>query len=98
MARLRRGAHRYFQGRAQGLSWAEAATALFDGAGSFGNGAAMRAGPLGAFFGDDLERAVAEGELAARERDEVVARRRHRSAPADLIDLASCNTLRPICS
>ena len=36
--------------RSQGMSYVEAAKALFDGWGSFGNGAAMRIGPVGLFF------------------------------------------------
>jgi poly(ADP-ribose) glycohydrolase ARH3 len=35
--------------RTHGLSYVEAAKALFDGSGSFGNGAAMRIGPVGLF-------------------------------------------------
>ncbi|MFC0036759.1 ADP-ribosylglycohydrolase family protein [Actinomadura rayongensis] len=49
--RLERGAH-----------WATAARELFDG-GSYGNGAAMRVAPLGAYFADDPARAA---EQAAR--------------------------------
>ena len=41
---------------AGGGSWREHAAALFGGSGSFGNGAAMRAAPIGAFFAGDLER------------------------------------------
>lgn len=59
------GAHRYFQSRAEGQTWAAAAGALFDGQGSFGNGAAMRAGPLGAYFADDLDEVVRQAELSA---------------------------------
>jgi ADP-ribosylglycohydrolase len=40
---------------AYGASWREAAPALFSGQGSFGNGAAMRVAPVGAYFADDLE-------------------------------------------
>ena len=36
--------------RSQGMSYVEAAKALFGGLGSFGNGAAMRIGPVGLFF------------------------------------------------
>jgi len=46
-----------------GHDWRTAAHALFGGQGSFGNGAAMRVAPLGAFFADDLPAAV---EHAAR--------------------------------
>ncbi len=48
-----------------GADWREAAPALFGGKGSFGNGAAMRIAPLGAYFADDLERVVAEAERSA---------------------------------
>lgn len=50
----------------QGLSYAEAATRLYGGEGSFGNGAAMRVAPLGLFFYDapDLyERARMSAEV-----------------------------------
>jgi ADP-ribosylglycohydrolase len=46
-----------------GHPWQAAATALFGGQGSYGNGAAMRVAPLGACFADDLGRVV---EGAAR--------------------------------
>jgi ADP-ribosylglycohydrolase len=36
-------------------TWKERAEALFRGAGSFGNGSAMRVAPLGAYFADDLD-------------------------------------------
>ncbi|NVB81614.1 MAG: ADP-ribosylglycohydrolase family protein [Kofleriaceae bacterium] len=39
-----------------GGSWREEARALFRGKGSYGNGAAMRAAPIGAYFAPDLER------------------------------------------
>ncbi|GAA2223683.1 ADP-ribosylglycohydrolase family protein [Streptomyces amakusaensis] len=46
-------------------SWRTLAPRLFDG-GSFGNGAAMRVAPLGAWFSADLDRAAAQAELSAR--------------------------------
>lgn len=46
--------------------WQEEACALFNGTGSFGNGAAMRVAPLGAFFADDLARAAHEALRSAR--------------------------------
>lgn len=46
--------------------WEELARELFDGQGSLGNGAAMRAAPLGAWFSYDLELAAAQAELSAR--------------------------------
>src|SRR5262249_41683635 len=48
-----------------GGSWRDAASALFGGRGSFGNGAAMRIAPLGAYFAADLDRVVTEAERAA---------------------------------
>ncbi len=38
----------------KGCNWRLAAPALFDGRGSYGNGAAMRIAPLGAYLSDDL--------------------------------------------
>jgi len=44
-----------------GRSWRQAAPALFDGQGSYGNGAAMRVAPLGAYYADgDLDVLVVE--------------------------------------
>jgi ADP-ribosylglycohydrolase len=43
LARIRKGEH-----------WRDAAPSLFGGQGSYGNGAAMRAGPIGGYFADDL--------------------------------------------
>lgn len=45
-----------------GAPWTEAAQGLFGGQGSFGNGAAMRVGPIGLFYADDAteRRRVAE--------------------------------------
>jgi ADP-ribosylglycohydrolase len=58
------GAHRLFETIAEGTPWRVAATELFGGQGSFGNGAAMRVAPLGAYFAeDDLEEVV---EMARR--------------------------------
>ncbi|MCA9075510.1 MAG: ADP-ribosylglycohydrolase family protein [Planctomycetaceae bacterium] len=48
-----------------GRPWREAAGSLFDGSGSFGNGAAMRVAPLGAFFADDLEMTAEQARLSA---------------------------------
>ncbi len=48
-----------------GASWREAAPALFGGRGSFGNGAAMRIAPLGAYFAADLDRVAVEAERTA---------------------------------
>jgi ADP-ribosylglycohydrolase len=49
-----------------GASWRTEAPRLFKGQGSFGNGAAMRAAPIGAYFADDLDR-VREQALRSAE-------------------------------
>ena len=41
--------------RSLGIPYAQAAQSLFNGSGSFGNGAAMRIAPLGLFFHDSLQ-------------------------------------------
>lgn len=46
-------------------NWATYARTLFDGQGSLGNGAAMRAAPLGAWFRQDPEKAAAQAVLAS---------------------------------
>ena len=48
-----------------GTAWRSASRNAFRGKGSFGNGAAMRVAPLGAWFADDLERAVTEAAASA---------------------------------
>lgn len=47
-------------------NWREAAPALFGGQGSFGNGAAMRVAPLGAYFADDLDECALNAEISAK--------------------------------
>jgi ADP-ribosylglycohydrolase len=49
---------------AQGDDWRVVAAKLFGG-GSYGNGAAMRAAPIGGFFSGDPSRAASEAELSA---------------------------------
>ncbi|MEZ3181880.1 ADP-ribosylglycohydrolase family protein [Streptomyces pimonensis] len=49
----------------QGGDWRELAAALFDGQGSWGNGAAMRIAPLGAWYADDPEQATHQAEISA---------------------------------
>ncbi|MFI0371465.1 ADP-ribosylglycohydrolase family protein [Actinomadura sp. 1N219] len=48
-----------------GESWRAASRRLFGGRGSYGNGAAMRVAPLGAFFSDDPARAAEQAVLSA---------------------------------
>jgi len=49
----------------EGLPWPIASAAAFEGAGSLGSGAAMRAAPLGAWHADSLVHAAAQGARAA---------------------------------
>lgn len=49
----------------EGNPWRAVAMNLFHGMGSFGNGAAMRSAPLGAYFADDLDRVVDEATRAS---------------------------------
>lgn len=46
--------------------WRIESPKLFEGTGSFGNGAAMRAAPIGAYFADDPERVAEEARKSAR--------------------------------
>lgn len=46
-------------------SWQEAAASLFEGQGSYGNGAAMRVAPVGAYFADDLARVLDNARRSA---------------------------------
>ncbi|MFE6924186.1 ADP-ribosylglycohydrolase family protein [Nocardia sp. NPDC057663] len=46
-------------------TWRDLAPQARNGQGSWGNGAAMRVAPLGAFFADDLDRVIAEAAASA---------------------------------
>jgi len=48
----------------EGESWQKLASGLFDGTGSYGNGAAMRVAPLGAYFADDIEAVIEQAKLS----------------------------------
>jgi len=48
-----------------GADWRETAASMFGGTGSMGNGGAMRVAPLGAYYADDLDVAVAQARLSA---------------------------------
>lgn len=58
------GSQRLLSLYGQGADWRQQAPKLFDG-GSYGNGAAMRAAPIGAFFAGEPERAAEEAQRAA---------------------------------
>ncbi len=56
--------HRLMPRIRSGINWRVAARELFGGQGSFGNGAAMRVAPLGAYFADDSQQIVAQARLS----------------------------------
>ncbi len=61
------GAHGLFERICNGESWDVAASTMFGDQGSFGNGGAMRAAPLGAYFADAaLEEVAAQAKRSAR--------------------------------
>jgi ADP-ribosylglycohydrolase len=49
----------------RGVPWREASRAVFGGAGSMGNGAAMRSAVVGAYFADDLRSVIEQSRAAA---------------------------------
>jgi ADP-ribosylglycohydrolase len=57
--------HDTLQQIARGGSWKQITTSAFEGMGSYGNGAAMRVSLLGAYFADDLKKAVKQATLSA---------------------------------
>lgn len=59
------GAHRILEAIASGMPWHKAAGAAFGGMGSLGNGGAMRAAPVGAYFAVDLAAVVREARASA---------------------------------
>ena len=59
-------AHEILRAIGDGKSWRAAAAAAFDGQGSMGNGAAMRAAPVGAYFADDYAQTVEQAMLSAQ--------------------------------
>lgn len=59
------GAIRVLDSIERGVHWRRAARESFGGTGSWGNGAAMRVAPLGAYFADDLDRCVEEARRSA---------------------------------
>ncbi|MFJ9648571.1 ADP-ribosylglycohydrolase family protein [Streptomyces sp. NPDC004244] len=57
--------HGVLQSIREGEPWRAVTTAQFEGQGSYGNGAAMRVAPLGAWFRDDLAAAAQQARLSA---------------------------------
>lgn len=60
------GARLTLQRIREGALWSVAAQSLYGGTGSLGNGAAMRAAPVGAYFADDLDAVVEAAWLASQ--------------------------------
>lgn len=67
----------------EGGDWRELAAALFQGQGSWGNGAAMRIAPLGAWYADDPEQATHQAEISA------YTTHQHREAVAGAMGVAA---------
>jgi ADP-ribosylglycohydrolase len=60
-----RTARRILRSIAAGENWRDVAPAAFEGMGSMGNGGAMRAAPIGAYFENDAESAAKQASLSA---------------------------------
>lgn len=58
-------AHGILRSIEEGTPWQTAAGRVFDGQGSCGNGGAMRAAPIGAYFADDYDRIITEAKASA---------------------------------
>ena len=58
-------AHSILKDFAAGKQWREVSSGAFDGMGSMGNGAAMRSGPIGAYFHEHIEKVIEQATLAA---------------------------------
>ncbi|MER8017244.1 ADP-ribosylglycohydrolase family protein [Streptomyces griseoluteus] len=71
----------------EGADWRELAAQLFDGRGSWGNGAAMRIAPLGAWYADDPEQATHQAEISA------YVTHQHREAVAGAMAVAAAAAL-----
>ncbi|MCA9071301.1 MAG: ADP-ribosylglycohydrolase family protein, partial [Planctomycetaceae bacterium] len=59
------GAFKLLKAIDQGADWRQESQAMFGGQGSLGNGGAMRAAPLGAWFAEDVERTIEQARLSA---------------------------------
>jgi ADP-ribosylglycohydrolase len=60
-----RGAHSILAAISEGVSWFVAAKSAFNGQGSCGNGGAMRAAPVGAYFAEDIQQVIVEARASA---------------------------------
>ena len=59
-------AHYVLRTIASGASWLQVSQGVFDGMGSMGNGAAMRAGPVGAYFCEDVVAVINQARISAQ--------------------------------
>jgi ADP-ribosylglycohydrolase len=57
--------HDVLQAILDGEPWRSVTASQFDGQGSWGNGAAMRVAPLGAYFADDLDQVIRQAQRSA---------------------------------
>jgi ADP-ribosylglycohydrolase len=73
--------------RQEGADWRELAAGLFNGQGSWGNGAAMRVAPLGAWYAGDPVLAVQQAEASA------FTTHQHREAVAGAMAVAAAAAL-----
>lgn len=73
--------------RQEGADWRELAAALFNGQGSWGNGAAMRVAPLGAWYAGDPVQATHQAEISA------YTTHQHREAVAGAMAVAAAAAL-----
>jgi ADP-ribosylglycohydrolase len=73
--------------RQEGADWRELAGSLFNGQGSWGNGAAMRIAPLGAWYAGRPQSAAGEAELSA------ATTHRHGEAVAGAVAVAAAAAL-----
>lgn len=71
---------------AKGSDWIDESTRVFEGMGSAGNGAAMRSGPIGAYFYEDTANVIEQAILAA----EVTHHNKEGVAGGIAVALAAC--------
>lgn len=79
-------AHAILRAIAAGEHWRVVSSNVFDGMGSMGNGAAMRSGPVGAYFYDNVGNVVEQATLAA----EITHTHNEAIAGAIAVALAAC--------
>lgn len=86
-----RGMRSLIQRIREGGSWREETHTFFNGAGSYGNGGAMRVAPLGAYFADDRDVVLEQAQLAT----EVTHSHPEAIIGAQAVALAAAHALNP---